>query len=108
MVAAASLTGSVTGLFVGLGTSSPASAAQSVAGSTSGTAGQEVTVDELSSTKYEKAPNSISKSAITKGERVLVLGTVSSTTINGTAAIDRRPKPGSGAATFRTAGATPT
>jgi hypothetical protein len=44
-------------------------------------AGQAVTVDELSSTKYVKGTNSISESAITKGERVLVLGTVSSTTI---------------------------
>jgi hypothetical protein len=47
-------------------------------------AGQEVTVDEQSSTKYEKATNSASKSAITKGEHVLVLGTVSSTTIKAT------------------------
>ena len=47
-------------------------------------AGQEATVDELSSTKYGKGSNSISKSAITKGERVLVLGTVSSTTIKAT------------------------
>ena len=46
-------------------------------------AGQEVTVDEASSTKYEET-NSTSKSAITKGERVLVLGTVSSTTIKAT------------------------
>ena len=47
-------------------------------------AGQEVTVDELSSTKYQKGASSISKSAITKGEHVLVLGTVSSTTIKAT------------------------
>jgi hypothetical protein len=47
-------------------------------------AGQEVTVDELSSTKYEKGTNSTSESAITKGDRVLVLGTVSSTTIKAT------------------------
>ena len=44
-------------------------------------AGQEVTVDEVSSTKYEKAAKSTSKNAITKGEHVLVLGTVISTTI---------------------------
>ena len=47
-------------------------------------AGQEVTVDEESSTKYEKGTTSTSKSAITKGEHVLVLGTVSSTTIKAT------------------------
>lgn len=45
-------------------------------------AGQEVTVDDLSSTKYEKGTSWISKSAIAKGEHVLALGTVSSTTIN--------------------------
>ncbi len=47
-------------------------------------AGQEATVDELSSTKYAKGSNSTMKSAITKGEHVLVLGTVSSTTIKAT------------------------
>ncbi len=47
-------------------------------------AGQEVTVDHESSTKYEKGTSSTSKSAITKGEHVLVLGTVSSTTIKAT------------------------
>ncbi len=47
-------------------------------------AGQEVTVDELSSTKYEKGMGSTLKSAITKGERALVLGTVNSTTIKAT------------------------
>jgi len=47
-------------------------------------AGQEVTVDEESSTTYEKGTTSTSKSAISKGERVLVLGTVSSTTIKAT------------------------
>ena len=47
-------------------------------------ASQEVTVEEASSTKYEKGTTSTSKSAITKGEHVLVLGTVSSTTIKAT------------------------
>ena len=47
-------------------------------------AGQEVTVDEQSSTKYEKGASPTSKSAITKGERVVVLGTVSSTTVKAT------------------------
>jgi hypothetical protein len=50
-------------------------------------AGQQVTVDEASSTKYEKGTNSASKSAIAKGEHVLVLGTVSSTTIKATQVI---------------------
>jgi hypothetical protein len=44
-------------------------------------AGQEVTVDEQTSTKYEKGTSSTSKNAVSKGEPVLVLGTVSSTTI---------------------------
>ena len=47
-------------------------------------AGQEATVDEASSTKYEKGTSSTSRSAVTKGEHVLVLGTVSSTTIKAT------------------------
>ena len=47
-------------------------------------AGQEVTVEEESSTKYEKGTTSASKSAITRGAHVLVLGTVSSTTIKAT------------------------
>ena len=50
-------------------------------------AGQEVTVDEVSSTKYLKGTTSASKSAVTKGEHVLVLGTVSSTTIKATQVI---------------------
>jgi hypothetical protein len=50
-------------------------------------AGQEVTVDEASSTKNEKGTNSTSKSTVTKGEHVLVLGTVSSTTIKATQVI---------------------
>jgi hypothetical protein len=47
-------------------------------------AGQKVTVDESSSTKYQKGTSSTSASAITKGERVLVLGTTSGTTIKAT------------------------
>ena len=50
-------------------------------------AGQMVTVDEASSTKYEKGTSSASESAVTKGERVLVLGTVSSTIIKATQVI---------------------
>ena len=44
-------------------------------------AGQKVTIDEASSTKYKRGTSSISASAITKGKRVLVLGTTSGTTI---------------------------
>jgi hypothetical protein len=44
-------------------------------------AGVKVTVKETSSTKYQKGANSTSASAITKGERVLVLGTTSGATI---------------------------
>jgi hypothetical protein len=50
-------------------------------------AGQKVTVDEASSTKYKKGASAISASSIKKGERVLVLGTVSSTTIKATQVI---------------------
>jgi hypothetical protein len=50
-------------------------------------AGQKVTVNEASSTKYVKGTSSISASAITKGTRVLVLGTVSSTIIKATQVI---------------------
>jgi len=50
-------------------------------------AGQKVTVDESSSTKYKKGSNSISATAIKKGAHVLVLGTVSSTTIKATQVI---------------------
>ena len=50
-------------------------------------AGQNVTVDETASTKYQKKTSSTSASAITKGERVLVLGTTSGTTIRATQVI---------------------
>jgi hypothetical protein len=44
-------------------------------------AGQKVAVDEQSSTQYKKGTSSTSKSTVTKGQRVLVLGTTSGTTI---------------------------
>jgi len=105
---AAALMAPLLGLSVGLATSTSAAAAQPASGSnarsgpaaggSSGTVGsvsksgftlttstgEEVTVDETSSTKYEKGTTSTSKSAITKGQHVLVLGTVSSTTIKST------------------------
>jgi hypothetical protein len=50
-------------------------------------AGQKVNVNEASSTKYQKGTSSTSASAIKKGERVLVLGTTSGTTIKATQVI---------------------
>jgi hypothetical protein len=50
-------------------------------------AGQKVTVNEASSTTYQKGTSSTSVSAITKGESVLVLGTTSGTTITATQVI---------------------
>jgi Domain of unknown function (DUF5666) len=50
-------------------------------------AGQKVTVDEASSTTYQKGTSPASASAITTGEAVLVLGTTSSTTITATQVI---------------------
>jgi hypothetical protein len=47
-------------------------------------AGQKVTVDEKSSTTYDKGTSPTSAKAITKGQSVLVLGTVNSTTITAT------------------------
>jgi hypothetical protein len=64
-------------------------------------AGQEVTVDEETSTKYEKGTSASSKSAITKGAHVLVLGTVNSTTIKATEVLAQttgnRPQPSTAA-----------
>jgi hypothetical protein len=108
-IAAVAVLAPVMGLSLGLATSPSASAAQTAsnarsgpaAGGASGTvggvskssftlttlAGQKVTVDEEASTKYLKGTNSISKSAITKGNRVLVLGTTGGTTIKATQVI---------------------
>jgi hypothetical protein len=47
-------------------------------------AGQKVTIDETSSTKYEKGTDSVAASAVTKGASVLVFGTTNSTTITAT------------------------
>ena len=60
-------------------------------------AGQKVTIDETSSTKYKKGTSSASASAVTKGDSVLVLGTTDNTTIKATQVIvqtdleDRQP-----------------
>ena len=61
-------------------------------------AGQKVTVDEASSTTYQKGTSSASASAITTGEPVLVLGTTSGTTITATQVIVQ-PTSGGGIAT---------
>ncbi|HEX3824793.1 MAG TPA: hypothetical protein VHV79_10045 [Mycobacteriales bacterium] len=50
-------------------------------------AGQKVTVNEASATAYKKGTSSISPSAVTTGEPVLVLGTTSGTTITATQVI---------------------
>jgi hypothetical protein len=50
-------------------------------------AGQKVTVDEASATTYQKGTSSTSVSALTTGDRVLVLGTTSGTTITATQVI---------------------
>ncbi len=47
-------------------------------------AGQQVTVDETSSTKYQKGTSTTTAGAVTKGERVTALGTTSGTTITAT------------------------
>jgi hypothetical protein len=60
-------------------------------------AGQKVTVDEASSTMYQMGTSPASASAITTGERVLVLGTTSGTTITATQVIVQ-PAGGGGSA----------
>jgi len=60
----------------------------STAGFTMSTsAGQKVTVNEASSTTYQKGTSPTSASAVVPGERVLVLGTTSGTTITATQVI---------------------
>src|ERR1022692_4544549 len=61
-------------------------------------AGQKVTVDEASSTTYQKGTSPASASAITTGTPVLVLGTTSGTTITATQVI-AQPAGGGGSAT---------
>ena len=69
-------------------------------------AGQKVTVDEASSTTYQKGTSSTSTSTITTGERVLVLGTVNGTTITATQVIVQ-PTGGCASATSSAAGVIP-
>ena len=69
-------------------------------------AGQKVTVGEVSATRYQKGTSSISASAVAPGERVLVLGTTSGTTITATQVIVQ-PTGGGGSATSSAAGVVP-
>jgi hypothetical protein len=69
-------------------------------------AGQKVTVNEASSTTYQKGTSSTSASAITKGESVLVLGTTSGTTITATQ-VTVQPNDGGGSAASSAAGVVP-
>ncbi|HEY0448495.1 hypothetical protein [Actinophytocola sp.] len=69
-------------------------------------AGQQVTVDEASSTTYQNGTSSTSASAITTGENVLVLGTTNGTTITATQVIVQ-PNDGGGAAASSAAGVVP-
>jgi membrane-bound inhibitor of C-type lysozyme len=54
-------------------------------------AGQKVTVDEASSTTYQKGTSPATASAVTAGEPVLVLGTTDTTTITATQVIVQPP-----------------
>jgi hypothetical protein len=55
--------------------------------------GGKVTIKETSSTKYVQGTTAASKSAVTKGKTVLVLGTDNNTTITATEVIVGPPKP---------------
>ncbi len=55
--------------------------------------GGKVTIKETSSTKYENGTTTASKSAVTNGKTVLVLGTDNNTTITATKVIAGPPKP---------------
>src|SRR5712671_4142881 len=68
--------------------------------------GQKVTVDEASSTTYQKGTSPASASAITAGEPVLVLGTVNSTTITATQ-VTVQPAGSGGSAASSAAGVVP-
>jgi hypothetical protein len=65
-----------------------------------------VTVNEATSTTYMQGTSSVSASAITTGETVLVLGTVSSTTITATEVI-LQPTGDYGSASSSAAGVVP-
>jgi hypothetical protein len=65
-------------------------------------AGQKVTVNEASSTTYQKGTSSTSASAVTTGVDVLVLGTTSGTTITATQVIVQASGGGGSAASSAT------
>jgi hypothetical protein len=69
-------------------------------------AGQKVTVNKASSTKYQTGTSSSSASAIATGEGVLVLGTTSGTTITASQVIVQ-PTGGGGSPTSSAAGVIP-
>jgi hypothetical protein len=69
-------------------------------------AGQEVTVDEASSTTYQGGTSSASASAVSEGESVLVLGMTSGTTITATQVV-AQPTGSGGAAASSAAGVVP-
>jgi hypothetical protein len=69
-------------------------------------AGQQVTVNEASSTAYQKGTSSTSASAIAAGESVLVLGTTSGTTIMATQ-VSVQPTGSDGSAASSAAGVIP-
>jgi len=69
-------------------------------------AGQEVTVDEASSTTYQDGTGSTSANTITKGDSVLVLGMTNGTTITATRVI-AQPTGNGGSAASSAAGVIP-
>jgi hypothetical protein len=69
-------------------------------------AGQKVTVEKASSTKYRKGTSSSSASAINKGVSVLVLGTANGTTITASKVVIQ-PTTGGGSTSPSTAGVVP-
>jgi hypothetical protein len=69
-------------------------------------AGQEVTVNEASSTTYQNGTSPTSASAISKGDSVLVLGTTSGTTVTATLVIVQ-PTDGGGSVSSSAAGVIP-
>jgi hypothetical protein len=69
-------------------------------------AGQKVTIDKVSSTKYRKGTSSSSASAVTKGVSVLVLGRTNGTTITASQVVVQ-PTNGGGSAASSAAGVVP-
>jgi hypothetical protein len=69
--------------------------------------GQKVIVQEAPSTEYRKGTSSTSVSAITKGENVLVLGTVNGSTITASQVIVLQPADKGESATSSAAGVVP-